>query len=248
MQVRPVSLNGHRDNDSPRQHRATHPPAVAQLLALQRSAGNRAVCQVVDAARSERQLQRKIAYRNNQYVTTRARGGWDSPAEAAMLAEYNAWAGTDLEKLNYKTEKLARAHVGAYERIQKYLAAFLNGDVTDSDFVGFVGAFTNALARDSDEYARIDASWGTLQAGLRRGYSEEIVVDANNLLNRLNNLTTNLRAADKYLNSYIGDLVDLVFEEKNGKYSLAPHARGLLKMGVRFWGEVPRTLGVASRS
>jgi hypothetical protein len=216
-------------------------PAVEQP-SLQRRFGNAATARLV---------QRKINYQGGHYTTDDDRPAWRTHLEPVLVAEYNARHGTSLGTVDYTTSKLARAHIGSFKAIQDAVAAYLNAARSpqrDQQFKDFVTGFTKFLDPISDESARIDASCRTLIRSVNQGSPAEVVEDANKLLGALNSLSTNLRVADKYLNSYLRENVDLKFDRTpGGHFSLNDPSRAVVTTGSSTWGEMVRTPEHGSR-
>jgi hypothetical protein len=222
-------------------------PARAEtraVHALQRTAGNKATARLL-----QRWIHHKpgVHGKPGTYGYNKGRSPWRRSTEIAMLAEYNARSGQALPSLPYKQLKMARAHEGSYRAIQSRIAKFLNDPADGPAFETFVRQLTSSLDPNSDECLRIIDAHDALRNVVRLnilgpGLEHDIVKSANALLSLLNNLTKNLRAADKYLNSYIQERLDLVFIQTSpGVYSLSAHGKRLLEMGVDVWGALQRT-------
>lgn len=218
---------------------AAAPARVAGAPAPRRRVGNAATARLV---------QRQIRYQGGRYTTDKTRPAWRAHVDVPLAAEYNARRGTSHASIDYTKLKLARAHIGAFHEIQTTVAAYLNGGSTDRELEDYVKSFTKFLDSSSDEWSTIDASRRALAMSVAGGSSSAVVADANKLLGALNSLSTNLRAADKYLNSYIQERVDPVFvRTPGGRFSLNDQSREVLSRGAGTWGEVVRTPERGSR-
>lgn len=193
-------------------------------------------------------IQRNISREGGKYIKTSARAGWQKHAEEAMVAEYNERTSQTLTQISYDSIKLARCHVGSYDGIQEQIVQYLNGAQSESAFDSFVNQFISVLSHSSDEYVRIVVALSGLKKTIAGSSLDDVVADANKLLSLLNNLSENLRAADKYLNSFLGERTDLMFTiDAFGKYSLSEHSRRILAMDPSFFGKLPLTPQKGSR-
>ncbi len=191
-------------------------------------------------------LQRQIEYdaSKSAYETNSTRPGWRKVAEEALLEEFNIRHGLTIDKLNYAQKKLDRCHIVAFEDIQTNMASFLNKSKSASDFESFIYTITAHLQSSGEERIGIITNWRYLQDIVKTGSTDSIVTSANSLLSRLNSISENLRAGNKYLNAYIQQNLDLLFQKTNsGKYQLTDHSRTVLSKGGSNVSDVLRTPG-----
>lgn len=194
-------------------------------------------------------LQRKIKYsQKDGYTADASRPSWLVHAESAMLEEYNSFTKQTLEKVLYKKEKLARCHVLSFDAIQTQVLNYLKDPSTAVAFKAFVNHFIDGLGSDNQEHKNIVAVLTLLQTAIDKPESAAIItVLANKLLSLLNSLTLNLRAADKYLNSFIQNKPDLVFtEDASGVFHLSAYGKAILDLGVEITLPLPRSPGRTS--
>jgi len=189
-------------------------------------------------------LQRQIEYNTTKktYQTNSTRPGWRKLAEDALLDEYNIRHDVTKEKLEYAKLKLDRCHIVSFEDIQSQMASYLNGGIDASSFENFITIITAHLPSSGSEKTGINQDWKSLIAEVKSGDVDSIVSSANSLLSRLNSISDNLRAGNKYLNSYIQQNLDLFFQKTDsGKYQLTDHSRTVLTKGSSFVSSVLRT-------
>jgi hypothetical protein len=182
--------------------------------------------------------------KNKIYGKNGTRSGWQVHADKSILNEYNERTGGSHAKIDYDNDKLTRNHVGSFDGLQRYIVDYLNSPSGEGAFVSFLTSFTATLDHSDNEYVKIMKSWNTLKSTFNKGAgdSDDVVNDANHLLSLLNNLSENLRAADKHLNSYVHERPDLVFNKKaDDTFSLNQHSRNILGMGADYWSEIPTT-------
>ena len=189
-------------------------------------------------------LQRQIEYNTSKkvYETNSTRPGWRKVAEDALLDEYNLRHDLTLEKVKYAKNKLDRCHIVSFEDIQSQMASYLNNKSSANDFEGFIDIITAHLNSFGSEKVGITSNWQLLKDEMKGSNTSSIVSVANSLLSRLNSISENLRAGNKYLNSYIQQNLDLFFQQSgSGQYQLTDHSRNILSKGGNMVSSVLRT-------
>jgi hypothetical protein len=136
------------------------------------------------------------------YSSNDTRPAWRAHANRALVEEYNDSQGTNVARVPYTTEQLARCHILSFEDIQTKIVSYLNDTAPgkDAEFTAWV-RFVIAGIIGTDESDDI------LQAAIDMMQAPSIGT-ANELLGGLNSLTDNLRAAPAVTNSYVGQHPD----------------------------------------
>jgi Domain of unknown function (DUF4157) len=189
-------------------------------------------------------VQRNIEYdsKKKTYSGNSDRPGWLVVAEDALVDEYNLRFNLTLKKVEYAKLKMARCHIVSFDVIQTNLAKYLNGTWTANSMEEFINLVSEHLVPTGNEKKGLTTAWRYLQDEVATGNTSTIVSAANALLSRMNSISENLRAGDKYLNSYIQENFDPYFEKTDqSKYRLLPHGKSLLKSGVEHSGKLLRT-------
>ena len=188
--------------------------------------GERLTFPAGDAGRSANSpivIQRLIKWNGWYWEGTSARPAWRAATDRALLVAYNIQKGVSLEVLDYQKEKLDRCHKISFKELQDKLVSFLNKDIAKADFEGWVRILADADPAGT-LYEEISPAFEQLANEVQKGNPSP--GSANNLLGILNSLWTNLRAASKYINAYIGQRMDLSFTQSpGGTYHLEPGSR-----------------------
>ena len=180
--------------------------------------------------------QLKIEHDGNAYTGSAERPGWQVHAERDMSRRYHESRGDTYvdQTVNYQKLKLDRCHVASFDDIQTWIVNYLNapGPFGEATLV----KNTNALLKYvvASESAKGVAARDALVAAVAGGNQNTIIAAANKLLGLMNSVSVNLRAANKYLNAYLGQHLDPTFEATPGgsRVRATGHTKSVMGLGA----------------
>jgi len=181
--------------------------------------------------------QLKVDHDGSAYVGTSERPGWQVHAERDMARRYYQDQGEAYvdQTVDFKKLKLDRCHVASFDDIQSWIVNYLNapGPFGEARLI----ANTNALLKYvvSSESAKGISARDALIAAVAGGDQDTIIAAANKFLGLMNSVSVNLRAANKYLNSYIGQRLDPTFEATPGgsRVRATAHTKSVMGLGSK---------------
>ena len=186
-------------------------------------------------------VQREVEHDGTSYSGNGDRGRWRAALKRAVIKEYNQRTGATLTECdNLTDEDLDRCHKVSFNDIEDLVVSYLNGGVSDTDFI----QITNSLSNPT-QYKEIGKWRSFMMSQKKTGASPAMIVQsANKLLGILNSSIANVMLGNASTNRSIQAKLDLHFQEtSSGEYSLTPLSRNLATSFVGYTSGVPYSPG-----